>query len=219
MKFFLMVLMILHFNFTLNAQSFFDTSYFQNGKIFIYGKFDENKKCWLKYRYYHSGNICEIDQYDSPDFKNNYSLKGFNIDGSVAVNFSSYRGLPTGIFEQYYSNGMIKIHGQYYNGFKSGKWTEYFPTGEIEMEYLYKISKEDSLFDKRMTLTNQDSFPTSLEQKIEWGEDDPSKEGALRYMNITQFYFHYLRSKEKVFWKKYDRNGKLIDSNISSETE
>jgi antitoxin component YwqK of YwqJK toxin-antitoxin module len=194
------------------SQSFYDTSYHQNGKIRHYGFYNKQKQVYLNCSFYFNGNLQLIHQYDSSNFMiGGDSIKAYNINGTFAFEMVYKKGLPEGDFKVYYSNGVLKREGQYYRGFKSGEWREFHPNGKVASEYSFILSRDDSTLTKELSIFNFDSTINGTEL-IELGEEDSTLGSRLQFINLLRFGFNYFLSTPNGIWKKYDVNGNLISS-------
>lgn len=193
------------------SQGFYDTSYFDNGKIRHYGFHDKQKELYLDYHFYYNGNLQFVHQYDSSNFLAGDSLRAYNINGTFALQMVYKNGLPNGAFKEYFPNGAIKREGQYSEGFKSGNWRQFYANGKLASEYSFILSKEDSALTKALTIANFDPSIMGYEL-FEFGEVDSTLGNSLQFINLMKYKYSYFLSTPHGIWKNYDAEGNLISS-------
>jgi antitoxin component YwqK of YwqJK toxin-antitoxin module len=98
---------------------------------------------------------------------------------------------------------------QYYRDFRTGTWKEYYLNGQIKSISHYQISKEDSVFCRRLTLENYKNGFAETESLV-WGETDSLEINNTIFFGKTKFEFATFISKKTGVWKIYDYTGKLI---------
>jgi antitoxin component YwqK of YwqJK toxin-antitoxin module len=97
----------------------------------------------------------------------------------------------------------------YYRQFRAGTWKEYYANGQLKSIAYYQISKEDSVFLRR--LTSEDYKKGFAEtESFSWGEHDSLKINNTIFSGKTKFECTTLISKKTGVWETYDSTGKLI---------
>lgn len=63
-----------------------------------------------------------------------------NVNGQVNVNLpvGGTYAIHTGVYEEYYDNGNVKLKGQFYHNKRIGLWKWFYANGEFNIEFDYK---------------------------------------------------------------------------------
>lgn len=126
--------------------------YFDTGQLKrIYSFKNEGQPTGIEKAYYKSGNLLS----ETKRAKNGDLIKKrFHKNGNLHVAYSLIQSkdkkkfIITGIYQQYYENGVLKIESLYSEGKLSGLWTQYYETGEKEWEVAYLNGYKQGVYKK-----------------------------------------------------------------------
>lgn len=209
-----LVLSILLFASSFNclSQMITDSSFYgTTHKLRSYAVHDTSHNYWRLYEFYTSGKIERTRKLDPVTFRDIDTSFVYHPNGKVAWIFPyiSDSGFRTGQLTGYYENGSIMKESQYYRDFRTGTWKEYYLNGQIKSISHYEISKEDSMFLRKLTFEDYKSGFAETESFM-WGESDSLQIGNTIFFGKTVSEFATLVSRKTGVWKTYDSTGKLI---------
>ncbi|HET6999934.1 MAG TPA: hypothetical protein VFI33_01410 [Puia sp.] len=193
------------------SQSVTDSTFYgSTAKLRSYGVYDSVNKYWRIYKFYPGGQIEQTQKLNPVSFLDNDTSFVYHPNGKIAWIFPyTDSGFITGRLVGYYENGAIKSESQYYRYFRTGTWKDYYINGQIKSISHYQISKEDSVFLRRLTSEDyQKGF--AVTELFSWGESDSLRINNTIFSGQTKFEFATLISKKTGVWESYDSTGKLI---------
>lgn len=205
-----------------------DSTFYDDGKLMSFGKYDSLRKYWKLYGFYENGQIESTRELSPIYFWDVDTYIIYHRNGKVAWIFPyTDSGFLTGKLIGYYKDGTIKREAYYYRGFRTGTWKEYYQNGKINSISQYEITPKDSAFAFRMP-TNEDykkdfakpEYVLNYEPEyFWWGEREPYDtifENGVRYGGPTLLTSSTLISKKTGKWKTYDFSGKLRNKRLTT---
>ena len=208
-----LILSILLFLPSLNclSQMVTDSAFYDNtNKLKSYGVYDTSNKYWRLYKFYPSGKIEQTQKLNPLTFLDNDTSFVYHPNGNIAWIFPyTDSGFISGRLTGYYENGSIMRESHYYRNFRTGTWKDYYPNGQIKSISHYQISKEDSVFLRK--LTSEDYQKGFAERELfSWGKNDSLRNNNTIFYGQTKFEFAALISKKTGVWESYDSTEMLI---------
>jgi antitoxin component YwqK of YwqJK toxin-antitoxin module len=213
-------------------QGYWKRSY-PNGKLMYKGFFNNNKPVGEMRRYFESGALKAILNYDS---KGEYARarlfyedgqlaaagKFFNslkdstwvyysyYDRSVTTRESYLKGIRHGMMINYYSNGDISEKIEWTNDKKSGIWEQYFKGNMLKLKASYIDNKLEGAF----IVNHVNSKPylqgrymnDKREGKWIFYKDDGTLETVLEYLHGKAANEDKLQKEQQEFFKQIDEN-------------
>jgi antitoxin component YwqK of YwqJK toxin-antitoxin module len=206
---------------------------YPNGKMMYKGFFKDNKPAGLMYRYYESGALKAILNYDVRGeyararlmyedgqlaaegvfFKSlkdgNWSYYSY-YDKSLTAMESYLKGERHGMMINYYSNGDVSEKLEWKNNRKEGIWEQYYQGGILKMKAFYVDDKLDGDF-----LVNYASGSPNLKGRYEkdlrqgkWTffKEDGTIEAELDYQNGKVLNEDRLTEKQQELFRTIDAN-------------
>ena len=173
----------------------------------------------------------QINQYDSEGNKQGYWEFYNDNDGSVRSKGLYKNGLRYGEWEEYWTNGNLRLKCNMVNNKREGVWEWYDYKGNLESKILY----DDNILVKDLPLTESEDkknklfIPRKLSNEdsrySEWNNKQPIKDGK----RINQYdsegnkqgmwydYYdgklyskgNYINNKKEGYWETYHSNGQL----------
>jgi len=206
---------------------------FPSGKLMYKGFFKNDKPVGLMYRYYETGALKAVINYDA---KSEYAhAKLLYEDGQVAAEgvffnslkdstwkyYSYYdrsltaretyrKGARHGLMINYYNNGSISEKLEWINNKKDGNWEQYFKSGILKMKGGYADNKLEGVF-----LVNYEDGKPYLKGKYandqrqgKWTflKEDGTVEAEMEYLNGKPVNDDQLNEKQQELFRTIDAN-------------
>jgi len=213
-------------------QGYWKKSY-PNGKLMYKGFFNDNKPVGQMYRYFESGELKAVLNYDS---KSEYAhARLFYEDGQLAAEGSYYgtlkdsswlyysyydrsvttresyrKGARNGMTINYYSNGDISEKIEWTNGKKSGIWEQYFKGNILKLKTSYIDNKLEGDF----IVNHENNKPyvqgrymnDQREGKWTFYKEDGVVETELKYLHGKAANENKLEKEQQEFFRLIDEN-------------
>ncbi len=230
-KFMRLIILILFTTFFLSSFSqrmLTDSTFYDNGKLKRFGKYDSFNNNWRLYGFYETGQIESTRKLSPVYFWDIDTAIIYHRNGKLAWIFPyTDSGHLNGKLTGYYKDGSIKREAYYYRGFRTGTWIEYYQKGKTKSISYYEITQKDSAFVFHLPPTEFEKYRLDSLAYIQnheseyfsWGEKEPndtfSYNGVI-YGGTTKFTTATLISKKTGKWKTFDSSGKIRDKRFTN---
>lgn len=198
------------------------TAFFQDGRIKISGRYENNIPYGIWRFYYENGNLKkQADRYNEVDgywkyfYENgNARMEGEFIDNvregdwifyyedeSVKSEGAFLNGNKNGVWKYYNEDGSLQSESEYRNGI--GEFKEYYTSGRVQREGFIKDGKSDSLWKE---------YHETGELKAQGFEKEGKKSGIWEYYfpnGEVQAKGSYYEGQQLGTWKYFNSEGGL----------
>lgn len=206
---------------------------YPNGKLLYKGFFKDDKPVGTMYRYYETGPVKAILDYDAQSVYARARL--YYEDGQLAAqgvfynslkdstwSYYSYydktltateeyqKGLRHGMMVNYYNNGIISEVLDWKNNRKDGVWEQYYQTGALKMKGFYvnnKLEGDFLVYDEAGKPYLKGYYSNDLRQgKWTFFKEDGSIEAEMEYVNGKSLNTQELTEKQQELFRTIDAN-------------
>ncbi|MGD2034573.1 MAG: hypothetical protein PVF73_05915 [Bacteroidales bacterium] len=215
---------------------------YPNGKLLYEGHFKDGKPAGTMKRYYETGELRVIMQYDeNPDY---VKARFFYNDGETAAEgtyfqekkdslwryYSFYtgsltstemynKGVKHGMEKQYYPNGQVSEKTEWVNNARHGIWNQYFDDGTQKLKTFYSFNKVNGAYTLYWPNGNVFILGHYVDNKRHgnWTffNDEGKKELEIKYNYGEAENEEELIQKHREFFKMVEENiGKFEDPTI-----
>ncbi len=149
-------------------------SYFPNGHKMAMGNYLNEKRDSL-WQFFGDGTGKMVSEEFYVDGKIDGKSKVFYPEGGISEMTTYINGLKDGLWEQYFSDGVIKLRGTYKAGEKQGRLQLFFPSGQVRLSGLYNNGHQDGVwtsYDEKGKVVKKETYKNGELLKT---EESPQK--------------------------------------------
>jgi antitoxin component YwqK of YwqJK toxin-antitoxin module len=206
---------------------------YPDGNLMYKGFFKDDKPVGLMYRYYETGAIKAILQYDAKSeyaqakllyedgqiaargvffnsMKDSIWLYYSYYDHSLTASESYNKGSRHGMMISYYNNGDISEKLEWKNDLKDGIWEQYYNGGVLKMKGNYAANKLEGdffVYDENGKPYLKGNYTNDRRQgKWTFFNADGTVEAALEYVNGKPLNEDQLNEKQQELFRTIDTN-------------
>ena len=206
---------------------------YANGKLMYKGFFKDDKPVGMMYRYYETGAIKAILQYDAKSeyarakllyedgqiaakglffksLKDSTWLYYSYYDHSLTASESYNKGARQGMMLSYYNNGDVSEKLEWKNDQRDGIWEQYYKGGVLKMKGNYAGNKLDGdffVYDEKGKPYLKGRYADDRRQgKWTFFREDGTVEAELEYVNGKPLNEDQLNEKQQELFRTIDAN-------------